>query len=113
MDENGNASIKSFSVSGIVDGEDVTVMATVGEITGDAESGWLVRVEYTLQGDDIAGYIAPAVSYVTVNASGFEDVDSAIHILQAAVEALENTVNGSGDRNSLQDQITALNVAMN
>ena len=112
VDENGNASIKSFSVSGIVDGEDVTVMATVGEITGDAESGWLVRVEYTLQGDDIAGYIAPAVSYVTVNASGFEDVDSAIYLLQAAVEALENTVNGSGDRNSLQDQITALNVAM-
>lgn len=98
------ATVTYLSISGMEEGDDVTVTATVTEVTGSAESGWKVQVTYSLSGEDAGNYIAPEASYINVT----NDLGSAVSALEAAIEELKEDI-GTVDGTDLQTQITNIN----
>lgn len=102
VDGNDTVSVDSFSVVGIMEGTDVSVIVKSCTLLDDGR----VHIVYDLSGSDAANYIVPADTYTTVQQSGLEEVNAAIASLNAAIEALKSSV-ASSDA-ALQSSISSL-----
>lgn len=102
VDGNDTVSVDSFSVVGIMEGTDVSVIVESCTLLDDGR----VHIVYALSGSDAANYIVPADTYTTVQQSGLEEVNAAIASLNAAIEALKSSV-ASSDA-ALQSSISSL-----
>ncbi|HIZ72696.1 MAG TPA: hypothetical protein H9964_03860 [Candidatus Gallimonas intestinavium] len=102
VDGNDTVSVDSFSVVGIKEGTDVSVIVKSCTLLDDGR----VHIVYDLSGSDAANYIVPADTYTTVQQSGLEEVNAAIASLNAAIEALKSSV-ASSDA-ALQSSISSL-----
>lgn len=93
IDENDTVSVDSFSVVGIMEGSDVSVVVKSCAMLEDGR----VRVVYALSGSDAANYLVPGDTYTTIQRSGLEEVNAAIEALNAALEALESSASSSDE----------------
>lgn len=93
IDENDTVSVESFSVVGIMEGSDVSVVVKSCAMLEDGR----VRIVYALIGSDAANYLVPGDTYTTIQRSGLEEVNAAIGSLNAAMEALESSASSSDE----------------